>query len=267
MPYKPARPVQGAPMAEALKADLFEQLGTAFNASALDLHPTHERAVERIAALGASAAEVASGADLQGLTLAAVQGDVYRASMSMRDLMLDPGTPDARDVIAGELGPKLLHILHGGQAGLVPSAIPLLAQWLRHRRLFSAFTLEQQPLLERFAGCVLQELTSHTCPVCGGSGRLELSGNGTPIRALGRGQRNARFVLCRTKKGAGCGGSGRARPSPVARARWLGITLKAYDEDDWAQRFSASLAWVQYLIIGRLKRPLTAQLERRKKRL
>ncbi len=253
-------------MGEAAKPDVFEQLGVAFNTSALDSSPVCERAVDRIGALGAASAEVASGADLQGLTLAAVQVDTYRESASMRDLMLDPGTPDVRDVLAAELGPMLLHILYGDQHGHVPRAIRLFSCWLQHRRLFSEFTGEQQ-LLERFAGRVLHELTSGRCPVCGGSGRLELSSTGTPIRSLGRGQRNARFVLCRTKKGAGCNGSGRARPSPVERARWLEISMKAYEEDHWGQRFNAAHSWLLFHIIGRLKRPLTAQLERRKKRI
>lgn len=245
-----------------VKPDLCELLGIAVNTSALELHATQERALDRIAALGVAAAEVACGADLQGLPLAAVQHDVYFASASMRDLMLDPGTPDARDVLAGELGPILWHIRYGGQHDQVRRAIPLFARWLQHRRLFREIQApDQLQFLERFSGRTLHEWLSDRCVACGGSGKLERTRSGAWIRPRGAMQRNATFRPC-----TGCHGNGRARPSATDRLRWLGISRDRYEADGWAQRFNAALGLLQ-LIAARFKRPLTAQLERRKKRI
>jgi len=250
-------------MAEiATKPCIAELVGIAVNTSALTLREGHEAALDRIAALGAAAAEVALGADLAGLTLCAAQAEVYRQSASMADLLLDPGTPDERDVLAAELGPHLWHIREGAQHGLVPQAIRLFARWLRHRRLFAAFTDVDQPKLERFAARVLHEWLSDKCIACGGSGKLERSRGGAWIRPRGSMQRNATFRPC-----TGCQGSGRAVASHGERARWLELTMAQYETDRWPQRFNAAAMWLTTLIHGRMKRPLTNQLERRKRRI
>jgi hypothetical protein len=251
-------------MANRNKApDVIELVGCAVNSSALTFADNHERPLDRVAALGAAAAHVACGADLQGLTLAAAQEDVYRASAPMADLLLDPGTPDERDAIVGELGPMVIRIRYGRQHELTLKAIRLYSRWLRTSRLFSDLELA---LLERFAARVLHEWVSDRCVVCGGSGHLEITEAGNLVRARGRGQRNARFTPCRTKTGIGCQGTGRAIPSHRERARWLELSIAQYDEGRWQQRFNVGHAWLEHRIAHRLKRPLTAQLERSTKR-
>jgi hypothetical protein len=162
-PSKPAIPARCA-MAEVLKADVLELVGMACNASTLTLREGHEGALDRIAALGAAAAEIAIGADLAGVPLAAAQVDVYRASAPMADLLLDPGTPDERDRLAAELGQNIMHIRYGGQDSLLPSAIRTFARWLAHRRLFAELAAgEQQERLTRFSARVLHEWLSDVC--------------------------------------------------------------------------------------------------------
>jgi hypothetical protein len=190
-------------------------------------------------------------------------GELYRRSADMRDVMLDPGEPDERDRLASELGPFLWHIRYGAQHELLPKAVRLYARWLQHRRLFSEFTTEAHVLvLERFSACVLHEWLSDRCVACGGSGKLERTNSGAWIRPRGSMQRNAVFRPCR-----GCDGSGRSRPSHAERARWLEIPMSWYESERWQQRFNAAHTWVKFLITDRLHRPLTGQLERRKKRI
>jgi hypothetical protein len=246
------------------KPDVLELLGMAFNASSLELTPGHERPLDRVAALGAAAAEVACGADLKNLPLAAMQEDVYRRSAPMEDLMLEPGTPDERDVLAAELGQLFCHIRFGGHYKLLPRSIPLFARWLRTRRAFEAI---DEKRIARFASRLLHEWLSDRCIVCGGSGRLEITAAGNLVKANGRGQRNARFTACRSKSGDGCMGTGRASISHQARASWLELSRADYDAERWSQKFTAALTWIELLIVGRIKRPLTAQLERRKRRI
>lgn len=246
-------------MGDVIKASVFEQVGIAVNSSSLALDPLAERAIEKVAALGAAAAHVACGADLAGLTLAAAQLDVYRESASMADLMLDPGTPDVRDQIAGELGPMLIHVREGAQLGLVPSAVVLFARWLKHRRLFAGVDPVK---LERFSARVLDEWLSDRCVACGGSGKLERTRAGGWIRPRGSMQRNATFRPC-----TGCQGSGRAMASHGGRARGLDLSMEQYESDRWSQKFNAATMWLSTLVHGRMKRPLTNQLERRKKRV
>lgn len=240
------------------KAGLLEQLGVAVNTSALELRGG-ESDLLRVAALGAASLEISTGADLQNLPIAAVAVDVHRASSSMRELMLSPGTPDRRDAIVGELSPLLVHIREGGQHGQLPKAIVLYVQWLRHRRSFAEMEERQ---LHRFSTRVLHEWLSDTCRPCGGTGKLERTRSGAWIRPRGSMQRNAVFGVCR-----GCGGTGRARPSQGERARWMELTMAAYERERWMQRFSAGLSWLSHLIARRVHRPLTAQLERRRKRI
>lgn len=251
------------------KPDIRELVGIAVNTSALDSSPTHERAVDRVAALGAAALEVSLGADLAGLPIAAMVGDVYRRSADMRDVMLDPGTPDERDQLAGELGPLLWHIRYGAQHELLSKAVKLFARWLKHRRLFAEIVYPEPPsheadhvpLLERFAARSLHEWLSDRCIACGGCGKLERTRTGAWIRPRGSMQRNATFRPC-----TGCHGSGQARSSDIERARWLEMPRATYEAERWGQRFNAALIWLKQFHVGRLQRPLTEQLERRKKR-
>lgn len=244
------------------KPDIRELVGIAVNTSALDSSETHERAVDRIAALGAASLEVSLGADVARLPIAAMAGEVYRRSADMRDVMLDPGTPDERDQIAGELAPLLWHVRYGAQYSLLPAAVRLFARWLRMRAMFAGFVTEAHFLvLQRFSACVLHEWLSDRCIACGGSGKLERTRAGGWIRPRGSMQRNATFRPC-----AGCGGSGKARPSHGERARWLEIPLSWYESERWHQRFNAASTWLHQFHARRLERPLTAQLERRIKR-
>lgn len=245
------------------KPDIRELVGISVNTSAL-VTRAGETDLDRVAALGAAALEVKLGADLANLPIAAMSGEVYRASADMRDVMLDPGVPDERDQLVSDLAPMLWHIRYGGQHGLVRPAIRLYARWLAGRRMFVDVAAER---LELFSGRTLHEWLSDRCVICGGSGRLELTRTGTLIRPRGVMQRNARFTTCRTRGGGGCLGTGKAQPSHVERARWLGIDRATYDAERWSQRFNAADGWLQQYIARRLQRPLTGQLERRKKRV
>jgi hypothetical protein len=118
----------------------------------------------------------------------------------------------------------------------------------------------------RFAGRVMHEWLSDKCVICGGSGQLEITESGNLVRSRGRGVRNARFTQCRTKGNTGCQGTGRATASHTERVRWMEMTIEQYDEGRWSQRFNAGLTWIEHRIAGRVKRPLTLQLERRTKR-
>jgi hypothetical protein len=250
-------------MAETFKPDIRELVGIAVNTSAL-VATREEGALDRVGALGAAALEISCGADLANLPVAAMALDVYQRSADMRDLMLDPGTPDERDQVVGELAPMLWHIREGKHERLVVLAIPLLARWFSGRRLLASV---DGVLLQRFAGRVVHEWLSDRCVICGGTGRLELTSAGALIRPRGNMQRNARFTTCRTRGGGGCNGTGRAQPSHTERVRWLGVDRATYDAERWPQRFNAGQTWVKFLIHGRLHRPLTGQLERRRKRI
>jgi hypothetical protein len=58
----------------------------------------------------------------------------------------------------------------------------------------------------------------------------------------------------------------RAVASHTERVRWLDIELAVYESERWGQRFNAALAWLN-VHAARMHRPLTAQLERRKRRI
>lgn len=246
-----------------IKADIRELVGISVNASAL-VASRGEGDLDRVAAVGAAALEISLGADVAKLPIAAMAEDVYRRSVDMRDLMLEPATVDQRDQVVGELAPMLWHIREGKQESLVMLAIPLFARWLSGRQLLAAV---ESSMLQRFAGRVLHEWLSDKCVICGGTGRLELTRTGTLIRPRGNMQRNARFTTCRTKGDLGCLGTGRAQPSHTERIRWLQIERVTYEAERWGQRFNAGQTWLKILIHGRLHRPLTGQLERRRKRI
>jgi hypothetical protein len=232
------------------RPDIRELVGSAVNTSALTFAEGHERPLDRIAALGAAALAVTVGADRADVAIASSRAVVYGEAL------------DVRDVIAGELGPMLWHLRYGGQHELLTRAIPLYTQWLRKRRTFETFTTpEQLLLLERFSARALHEWLSDRCIACGGSGKLERTRSGSWIRPRGSMQRNAVFRVC-----SACNGTRQAMASHGERARWLEITNAEYDEQRWLQRFNAARAWLA-MHAARLHRPLTAELERRKRRI
>jgi hypothetical protein len=161
--------------------------------------------------------------------------------------------------MAAELGSMLWHIRYGGQHGLVTRAIPIYARWLQGRRAFEQ--CKDAPLIERFAGRALHEWLSDRCAPCGGSGKLERTRAGGWIRPRGSMQRNAVFRVC-----SACNGTRRASVSHTERVRWLGLTHELYEGERWGQRFNAALAWLS-VHAARIQRPLTAELERRKRRI
>lgn len=235
---------------EDKKPDIRELVGVAVNTSVLTLKEDQERALDRVAALGAAALTVSTGADLENVTIGGSRHVVYGEQL------------DARDVLAGELGPILWHIRYGGQHGLVPRAIPLYARWLQGRRIFAAFTEEAHVLvLERFSGRVLHEWLSDRCVACGGSGKMERTKQGSWIRPRGSMQRNATFRVC-----VACNGTRRASVSHTERVKWLGIERSKYESERWSRLFEAALTWLSQRHAKRITRPLTIQLERRKRR-
>jgi hypothetical protein len=115
-------------------------------------------------------------------------------------------------------------------------------------------------LLLRFSTRVLHESLSDRCQACGGSKKQERTRTGAWVRPRGAMQRNAVFGVCRA-----CEGTGRARPSHGERARWLKLAMKDYDDGRWKQRFSAAHVWIKRDLERRIIRPLTSELERRRK--
>lgn len=241
--------------------DIRELIGSAVNSSRLVIEARREGPLERVAALGAAALEIAAGADRQNLTIAAMQPEVYSRSMSKAALMIHVGGLDDRDVIASELGPVLWHVRDGKQEDRVPQAVQLFVLWLRTRPLLAELcTPENSERLKQFATRVMHEWLSDVCPACGGSGKMERSKTGSWIRPRGAMQRNAVFRVC-----TACNGTRRAAPSHGSRARCIGLTPVEYDDQRWAQRFNAAAIWLGQ-ISQRVRRPLTAQLERRRRR-
>lgn len=234
------------------KPDVREQVGRAVNSSHLVIRVRSEGDLDRVAALGAATLAVQLGADRRHAgsisSAAAAQGSASPAVI-------------AKDRLAGELGALLWHIRFGRQHGHVPMAITLFAHWMMDRPQFA----EVQPddarrlLLAQFAQVALHEWLSDRCVACGGSGKLERTSLGL-IRPRGSMQRNARFAPCR-----GCGGNGKARPNHKVRARAFGIAKNCYFDQHWPARFIMAERWLSHALASRLVRPLTMQLERRKR--
>jgi hypothetical protein len=232
------------------KPDIRELVGIAVNTSVLTFAEGQERALDRVAGLGAAALAVTVGADRADVAIASSRAVVYGEAI------------DVRDALIGELGPMLWHLRYGAQHELLSRAIPLYAQWLGKRRTFEAFTTpEQLLLLTRFSARAMHEWLSDRCIACGGSGKLERTRSGSWIRPRGSMQRNAVFRVC-----SACNGTRRALASHGERARWLEITNAVYEEERWPQRFNAARAWLA-MHAARIHRPLTAELERRKRRI
>lgn len=246
-------------MAAAVKRpDIREQAGTALNSSRLQMRANVETPLDRVAGLGAATLAIQSGAAQQRLPVAAVQPAVLQRSRSMADLMLEPPVQsDDQDRLAGELGALLWHIRYGGQHNAIPQASTLFAAWMRYRPRCAAMSAE---LLGKFALRVLHEWLSDRCIACGGSGKQEKTERGNWVRPQGRMKRNAIFRSCSI-----CGGGGRSTPSHPERMKLLGLSREIYDAERWTQTFNAAHAWLGYKIRA-LKRPLTLQLERGKRR-
>lgn len=247
----------------AERTSLQEQLGVSFNSSSLRMNaraPSGETALQRVAALGMAVLHVQHGADRTG---------PGGRGGPIAEVLADPRhAPKAMDQIAGELASLLYHIRYGGQHGFVHQAIVLFAGYIglrarfgRHGQFAAMDDRERQQLLLRFAERALHEWLSDRCVACGGSGKLERSPSGSWIRPRGLMQRNATFRVCDA-----CHGSRRAVPSHTARRVALGVTIHQYEAQRWAQHFNAAFTWLSR-DVGRLTRPLTAQLERSKKRV
>jgi hypothetical protein len=232
------------------KPDIQELVGVAVNTSVLRIEESHERALDRIAALGAAQLAVSTGADIENVSIAGTRHVVYGRAL------------DVRDVQAAELGGLLWHIRYGGQHGLIPRAVKLYARWLQqNRRDYEAFIDEEQrALLEKFSARVMHEWLSDRCIACGGSGKLERTRQGGWIRPRGSMQRNATFRVCTS-----CNGTRRAAISHAERIKWLAMTRERYDAERWGRRFEAAITWLNQHHAKRLTRPLTNQLERRKR--
>lgn len=235
---------------KAERRTLPEQIGSAINSSHLEHNPRHETSIDLVGALGAAANAVSRGADIEDVQIGASRSVVYASGL------------DPRDVLAGELGPLLWHIRFGGQHGQVPRAIALFGQWMLHRAIIAKanppIPAEQ---LRAFAARVLHEWLSDRCQACAGSGKQERTAQGRWVRPLGRGIRNAQLRGCRI-----CGGNGRALPRHAERWRQLGITRDVYEGQRWERLFTMAHTWLQSSNLGRLMRPLTAELERRIRR-
>ena len=241
---------------------LQELVGVSVNSSSLRMEarsPGGETSLQHVAALGMAVLHVQHGADRagprgRGAPIAELIGAPKHA-------------PAPVDQVSGELAGVLMHLREGGQHELLGQAITLFAGYIIMRARFGADGFlgtmsaeDRRSLITRFAERVLHEWLSDRCIACGGTGKLERALSGTWVRPQGRMQRNATFRVCTT-----CQGSRRAVPSHTARRMALGIEIAQYEEQHWAQHFSAAHTWLTDAIARRLNRPLTVQLERSKK--
>jgi hypothetical protein len=233
----------------AEKPDLMEQIGVAMNASHLAELP--------IAALGAATLAVRLGVDRDDVPIGAAAATAEPCWPWPKSLDAPPDVA----YLTAELAALLWHIRAGRQLTEVPRATRLFVDWMMPRRMFDYIpTLDaRRAVLEQFAAVVLHEWLSDKCLCCGGSGHQERTRSGVLIRPRGSMQRNAVFAPC-----GACGGSGRALPDKLARARALGIPLEWYTEGGsrWPQRFALAHIWLD-AIARRLRRPLTAETGRR----
>lgn len=230
-----------------------EQLGSALNASVLTIagrSPNVETPLQQVAALGGAMLQIHHGADRGGRGLA--------------ETVADPGhRVDPQDALAAKLVSNLFRIRNARRHELVPSTIAMFCAWMTYRGRFNALP-DAATVLPKFAARVLHEWLSDKCTRCGGSGRLELMGDGKAVRGRGRMQRNAMFVTCTGR--IGCGGSGRQVPSHTARRMALGMSMERYDQERWDRNYQAALHWLSVGLSKRLNRPLTQQLDRSTKR-
>lgn len=240
-------------MAEPMrKPGVRELLGGAVNTSALQFRGAAETPLTRVAALGAATLNVRYGADREDLPVAASKPVVYGAPV------------DVRDALHGELAAELLHVYEGQQLDRLPAAIALFGAWIAQRRLFADFIgPEHEQLRRAFAERALHEWLSPHCAACRGSKKQEKSRSGQWLAPRGNMQRNAIYRPC-----GACHGTGRAPSSPPQRMKALGMSRERYDgAERWDQKFAAAMTWLGGLLPRRLTRVLTAELERRKRRI
>ena len=228
-----------------------EQVGRSMNASVLRTtgrSPDVETPLMQVAGFGAARLHVALGVD--------------RSNVPLQEAAARPADP--RDQVAAELISLLWHIKYGDQRGQLAGAIRLFAQWMGMKARFSTYA-DRDVLLPRLAARALHEWLSDRCPRCGGTGRLEVTKEGNLIRGSGSMARNARFTQCGGRMG--CGGTGRPVPSQTARRLALQLDIKRYDAERWDTHFQAAMTWLSMHLAARATKPLTAQLERSKKRI
>lgn len=241
---------------------LQELVGISVNSSSLRIESRSqggETSLLRVAALGAAVLNVQHGADRLG-----PRG---RGGPLVEALTRPQHAPKAIDQVCGELAGVLYHLRFGGQHELLRQAVTLFAAYIAMRTRFGpqgflgAMTpQERAALIERFAARALHEWLSDRCIACGGSGKLERAISGSWVRPRGNMKRNAVYRTCTS-----CHGSRQAVPSHTSRRMAMGIDIKQYEEQGWAQHFKAAFTWLGG-DVGRLTRPLTAELERRKRR-
>jgi hypothetical protein len=228
----------------ARKPDLREQVGVSVNASSLQSR-SYETPLDRIAAVGAAALDLQLGATANGAPIGAVRDNIV--------------SPVER--IAAELITELWHIRYGVQLNLVPQAVTHFSCWMFYRGRFADMDPQARAtMLPKLAARALHEWLSERCPACGGSGKEERTRDGRIVRPRGSMQRNATFIVCRA-----CKGTTRRLHCHIERARCLGLTREEYDAGRWGAAINAAIAWLTKLLANRLNRPLTVQLERRKK--
>jgi hypothetical protein len=240
------------------RPDIRELVGIAVNSSHLKLRPNVETALDRVGALGAATLAVQNGAARADLPIGAMAPDLRRRSIDFRKQMLRPIEPEKdQDILAGELAAVLWHIRYGCQFDAVPKAAALFARWMGNLHRMAGI---EPARLEKFAQRVMHEWLSDRCAACAGSRKQERTRAGNWVRPRGAMQRNAIFRPCRA-----CNGSGRSLPCHPERMKLLGLTREQYDAAHWMHLFSAAHAWLGRSI-WYLARPLTAELERRKRR-
>jgi hypothetical protein len=230
----------------ARKPDLREQIGVALNASTMVMREGVETSLDRVAALGAAGLAVQLGADRRDLPIAACRDQ----------------PANEENIIAAELASVLWHIRYGGQINAVPQAIILFATWLSARGRYSKIDpLKRIVLMPKLAACALHEWLSDRCVACCGSGKQERTNTGSWVKPRGSMQRNAVFRVCRV-----CHGSARRLHGDRERARSLGLSNEAYAAERWDAAVRGAVAHLARILTSRLRSPLTAELERRKRR-
>ncbi len=239
-----------------------EAVGSAMSSATLRMEaraPGGETSLQCVAALGMAVLHIQHGADRAG---------PQSRGGPIAEVLADPQHQvHPQDALAGRLAGDLLHIRDARQFDLLPKAIDDFARWCTFRRQFmdvERFHDRQRlaSLLPKYAGRTIHEWLSDRCIACGGTGKLERALGGSWVRPRGQMQRNAIFRVCTS-----CHGSRRSIPSHTARRMALGIDIKAYELEGWGQHFNAGLSWLSNVVCRRLGRPLTVQLERRKKRI
>lgn len=242
---------------------LQEQLGISVNSSSLRIEsraPGGETSLLRVAGLGAAVLHVQHGAD---------RGGSNGGGRPVAQVLSSPGHQlSPIDQVAGELAGLLWHIRYGGQLDRLHQAVVLFAKYVslrerfaRNEHLLVLQVQQREQLLLAFAERCLHEWLSDRCAACGRTGKEEKSPTGSWVRPQGNMKRNAIFRTCRA-----CHGSGRCTPSHTARRKAIGLTLEQYDGHGWSTHFKAGMVWLEVTISRRLKRPLTVQLERSRKR-